>query len=89
MPLTPPSPQRGEGVEEPDSWVMFGNHVDAWTYGAIDPNSGTAVSLEMARVLMSVVNSTSWRPRRFIFIFHIAKAFLRTNEAVNSVCNAE
>jgi N-acetylated-alpha-linked acidic dipeptidase len=27
--------------------VIIGNHRDAWTFGAIDPNSGTAAMLEV------------------------------------------
>ena len=29
-----------------DRYILIGNHRDAWTWGAIDPNSGTAVLLE-------------------------------------------
>jgi N-acetylated-alpha-linked acidic dipeptidase len=46
------------GADEPDQWVMFGNHVDAWTFGSIDPNSGTSIALEMARVLTTVSKRT-------------------------------
>ena len=35
-----------KGTEFPDEWVVNGNHRDAWVYGAVDPNSGTAVMLE-------------------------------------------
>ncbi|KAJ0840514.1 putative glutamate carboxypeptidase II [Helianthus annuus] len=35
-----------EGTEEPDRSVILGNHRDAWTFGAVDPNSGTAALLE-------------------------------------------
>ena len=31
-----------KGTEYPDDWVVVGNHRDAWVYGAVDPNSGTA-----------------------------------------------
>ena len=31
-----------KGSESPDEWVVSGNHRDAWVYGAVDPNSGTA-----------------------------------------------
>ena len=31
--------------------MIVGNHRDAWTYGAEDPSSGTAVMLEVARAL--------------------------------------
>ena len=34
-----------------DRLVIVGNHRDAWTYGAADPSSGTAVMLEVARAL--------------------------------------
>ncbi len=30
------------GDVEPDRYVVVGNHRDAWGFGAIDPNSGTA-----------------------------------------------
>lgn len=49
---------------------MLSNHVDAWTTGAIDPNSGTSIMLEAARVLMQVSKQTSWRPRRSISFCH-------------------
>src|SRR5206468_208478 len=39
------------GSAEPDRLVVLGNHRDAWTYGAVDPNSGTASMLETARGL--------------------------------------
>ena len=39
------------GTVEPDRWVMVGNHRDAWVYGAVDPGSGTAATLEMCRAL--------------------------------------
>ena len=35
-----------KGSEYPDEWVVNGNHRDAWVYGAVDPNSGTAAMLE-------------------------------------------
>ena len=56
-----------QGSEEPDRWVICGNHRDAWTYGAVDPNSGTAASLEVARGLGEALKS-GWRPRRTIVL---------------------
>ena len=56
---------RLEGEAEPDSWVMIGNHRDAWTYGAVDPSSGTAATLETCRAL-GVAYKAGWRPRRTI-----------------------
>ena len=53
------------GSEEPDRLVIFGNHRDAWGYGAVDPSSGTAIMMEVARVLGQRVKE-GWRPRRSI-----------------------
>ena len=46
-------------------YVMVGNHRDAWGFGAMDPSSGTAAMLEVARVLGEKLK-TGWRPRRTI-----------------------
>jgi N-acetylated-alpha-linked acidic dipeptidase len=56
-----------KGRERPDEWVMCGNHRDAWTYGAVDPNSGTICLLEMARSLGALAKN-GWRPRRSIVL---------------------
>lgn len=32
-----------------DRYVLVGNHRDAWVLGAVDPSSGTASMIEMAR----------------------------------------
>uniref|UniRef100_A0A0B7B9R7 Peptidase M28 domain-containing protein n=1 Tax=Arion vulgaris TaxID=1028688 RepID=A0A0B7B9R7_9EUPU len=55
-----------KGFVEPDRYVLFGNHRDAWIYGAIDPSSGTAVMMEVARVMGDLVKRGVWRPRRTI-----------------------
>jgi N-acetylated-alpha-linked acidic dipeptidase len=55
------------GSVEPDRWVILGNHTDAWTPGAIDPNSGTAVLIETARSLSAALKA-GWRPRRTILL---------------------
>lgn len=52
------------GHTEPDRYVLFGNHRDAWVHGGLDPNSGTAVMLEVSRVLGQTVQAGLWRPRR-------------------------
>ncbi|XP_037082814.1 N-acetylated-alpha-linked acidic dipeptidase 2-like isoform X2 [Pollicipes pollicipes] len=54
------------GYEEPDRYVLVGNHRDAWIFGAIDPSSGTAAMLELSRVLANLRKDTGWRPRRSI-----------------------
>uniref|UniRef100_A0A3B6FSU6 Peptidase M28 domain-containing protein n=1 Tax=Triticum aestivum TaxID=4565 RepID=A0A3B6FSU6_WHEAT len=56
-----------EGKEEPDRYVILGNHRDAWTFGAADPNSGTAALLELAERL-SKLQTKGWRPRRTIIL---------------------
>ena len=53
-----------KGEVEPDRWVMVGNHRDAWVYGAVDPGSGTASTLEMCRALGSAVKNGGWKPKR-------------------------
>jgi N-acetylated-alpha-linked acidic dipeptidase len=51
------------GSVEPESWIMVGNHRDAWVFGAVDPGSGTAATLEMCRAVGSALKS-GWKPRR-------------------------
>jgi N-acetylated-alpha-linked acidic dipeptidase len=53
------------GAVEPESRVMVGNHRDAWVYGAVDPGSGTAATLEMCRAIGTAVKG-GWKPRRTI-----------------------
>ncbi|KAL1566069.1 glutamate carboxypeptidase II [Salvia divinorum] len=55
------------GSEEADRYVLLGNHRDAWTYGAVDPNSGTAALLDIARRFALLVRS-GWSPRRTIVL---------------------
>lgn len=56
-----------EGEEEPDRFVILGNHRDAWTFGAVDPNSGTAALLEVAQRL-GKLQENGWKPRRTIIL---------------------
>ncbi|XP_061371257.1 probable glutamate carboxypeptidase LAMP1 [Gastrolobium bilobum] len=56
-----------EGAEEPDRFVILGNHRDAWTFGAVDPNSGTATLLEVAQRL-GKLQKRGWKPRRTIIL---------------------
>ncbi len=34
-----------------DHQVILGNHRDAWVFGAVDPNSGTAALMSLAKVI--------------------------------------
>ena len=56
---------RIRGTEEPDKYVLLGNHRDAWVFGAVDPSSGTATQLELARVLGTLAKEGK-RPKRSI-----------------------
>ena len=58
---------RVDGSEQKDRWVVLGNHRDAWVFGAVDPNSGTAAMLEVGRGLGQLLKS-GWRPRRSIVL---------------------
>jgi len=53
------------GSEDPDQWVIRGNHFDGWVNGADDPLSGMAAVLEEARRL-GELHKQGWNPRRTI-----------------------
>jgi len=54
---------RAPGGDSADQWVVAGNHRDAWVYGAVDPNSGTAAMLEAVHGVGELLKS-GWKPRR-------------------------
>ncbi len=56
---------RIDGSQFPDEWIILGNHRDAWTFGAVDPNSGSSAMLEVARGLGKLLKE-GWTPRRTI-----------------------
>ncbi len=58
---------RIEGSEEPERMVILSNHHDAWVYGGVDPSSGTATLLELARVF-GELSRQGWKPRRTIVL---------------------
>jgi N-acetylated-alpha-linked acidic dipeptidase len=51
------------GAQQPDEWVVRGNHHDAWVNGATDPVSGLVTVLEEARAIGEIAKE-GWRPRR-------------------------
>ncbi len=53
------------GAEQPDAWVIRGNHHDAWVNGAEDPTSGQVTLLEEARAFGELTKQ-GWKPRRTI-----------------------
>ncbi|HEV2324130.1 MAG TPA: M28 family peptidase, partial [Terracidiphilus sp.] len=56
---------RIEGTQYANDPVIVGNHRDAWTFGAVDPSSGTAAMLQAVRGV-GVLLKTGWRPKRSI-----------------------
>ena len=55
------------GRERPDETVIVGNHRDAWIYGGVDPSSGSAALVELARTLGDL-RRAGWSPRRTILL---------------------
>ncbi|RRA49879.1 glutamate carboxypeptidase [Acidipila sp. EB88] len=53
------------GTDDSTSWVVAGNHRDAWTYGAVDPNSGTAAMLESVHGIGTLLKE-GWKPKRTV-----------------------
>jgi len=58
---------RISGTQFPEEWVVAGNHRDAWVYGAVDPNSGTAAMLEAVHGIGELLTS-GWKPKRTIIL---------------------
>jgi N-acetylated-alpha-linked acidic dipeptidase len=51
------------GAEQPDLWIIRGNHHDAWVFGAADPFSGHVALMAEAKAIGKLVKD-GWRPRR-------------------------
>ena len=58
-----------EGSEHPDEWIILGSHYDAWSFGATDPNSGTAMLLTFAEALGELYKNGQ-KPSRSILVGH-------------------
>lgn len=56
-----------KGRDRPDRRIMLGTHHDAWTFGGVDPGTGAAALLEVAKGLGTMAK-TGWRPARTIDI---------------------
>jgi N-acetylated-alpha-linked acidic dipeptidase len=54
-----------KGTDNNDEDVVVGNHRDAWVYGAVDPNSGTAAMLEAVHGVGALIKD-GWKPKRTI-----------------------
>ncbi|NXU62182.1 TFR1 protein, partial [Horornis vulcanius] len=55
-----------KGFEEPDRYVVLGAQRDSWGPGAAKAGVGTAILLELARVISDMVKNDDFRPRRSI-----------------------
>jgi N-acetylated-alpha-linked acidic dipeptidase len=56
---------RVPGASQPDRMILLGGHHDAWTFGGVDPGTGAAALLEVARVL-GQLRREGHRPARTI-----------------------
>lgn len=54
------------GFEEPDRYVVIGAQRDSWGPGAAKAGVGTAILLELARVISDIVKNEGYKPRRSI-----------------------
>ena len=54
---------RIRGSEEPDRWIIRGNHHDAWVFGATDPLAGQVALMAEAKAIGQLVKD-GWQPRR-------------------------
>ncbi|NXS09811.1 TFR1 protein, partial [Neodrepanis coruscans] len=55
-----------KGFEEPDRYVVIGAQRDSWGPGAAKAGVGTAILLELARVISEMVTKDGYKPRRSI-----------------------
>jgi N-acetylated-alpha-linked acidic dipeptidase len=61
--------------KNPERWVVLGTHHDAWTFGGMDPGSGTSAVYETARAL-AALHKRGWVPdRSIVFAFWDAEEF--------------
>jgi N-acetylated-alpha-linked acidic dipeptidase len=56
-----------KGTDYPDELIVVGNHRDAWVFGGVDPSSGTACLMELARAL-GEAKRAGFRPRRTVIL---------------------
>ncbi|HST28864.1 MAG TPA: M28 family metallopeptidase, partial [Rudaea sp.] len=54
-----------KGSQEPDRWIVRGNHHDGWVFGAWDPLAGMIAELGEAKAIGALVKS-GWKPKRTI-----------------------
>src|SRR5207302_9495000 len=67
------------GTAAPAQQMIVGNHRDAWVYGGVDPSSGTAVLMELARALGSLAKQGARPKRTIVFANWDAEEFTLTS----------
>ncbi len=67
------------GTSSPDDLVIVGNHRDAWVYGGVDPSSGTASLMELARSLGTLAKQGARPKRTIVFANWDAEEFTLTS----------
>jgi N-acetylated-alpha-linked acidic dipeptidase len=67
------------GTTAPDQLVIVGNHRDAWVYGGVDPSSGTASLMELARSLGTLAKRGARPDRTIVFANWDAEEFTLTS----------
>jgi len=55
-----------KGTDGTDDFILVGNHRDAWVFGGVDPSSGTATLMELARAF-GEAKKAGFVPRRSIY----------------------
>ena len=70
---------RIRGTSVPDDEVILGNHRDAWIYGGVDPSSGTASMMDLARSLGALVRAGVRPKRTIVFASWDAEEFTLTS----------
>jgi hypothetical protein len=67
------------GSVHPEELVIAGNHRDAWVYGGVDPSSGTASLMELARSLGTLAKQGVRPKRTIVFANWDAEEFTLTS----------
>ena len=67
------------GTDRPDEQVILGNHRDAWQYGGVDPSSGSASMMDLARSLGALARGGVRPKRSIVFASWDAEEFTLTS----------
>jgi len=67
------------GTAHPDDLVIVGNHRDAWVFGGVDPASGSASLMELARSLGALARRGVRPKRTIVFASWDAEEFALTS----------